>query len=60
MGLGPRGPGPGGARARVCDPRPDRALHTLQAGIAACHACARTAGDTDWKRIVALYDGWPS
>ncbi len=31
--------------------------YTLQAGIAACHARARTAGDTDWQRIVALYDG---
>src|SRR5947199_376401 len=31
--------------------------YTLQAAIAACHARARTAGDTDWERIVALYDG---
>jgi RNA polymerase sigma-70 factor (ECF subfamily) len=31
--------------------------YTLQAGIAACHARARAAGDTDWERIVALYDG---
>jgi RNA polymerase sigma factor (sigma-70 family) len=30
--------------------------YTLQAAIAACHARARTAGDTDWERIVALYD----
>src|SRR5262245_6789468 len=29
---------------------------TLQAGIAACHARARTPGETDWQRIVALYD----
>jgi RNA polymerase sigma-70 factor (ECF subfamily) len=28
----------------------------LQAAIAACHARARTAADTDWARIVALYD----
>lgn len=28
----------------------------LQAAIAACHARARTASDTDWPRIVALYD----
>ena len=28
----------------------------LQAAIAACHARARTAGETDWERIVALYD----
>jgi RNA polymerase sigma factor (sigma-70 family) len=31
--------------------------YTLQAAIAACHARARTPEDTDWKRIVALYDG---
>ncbi len=31
--------------------------YTLQAGIAACHARARAAEDTDWERIVALYDG---
>ena len=30
--------------------------YTLQAAIAACHARARTAGETDWRRIVALYD----
>jgi RNA polymerase sigma factor (sigma-70 family) len=28
----------------------------LQAAIAACHARARTAAETDWPRIVALYD----
>jgi RNA polymerase sigma factor (sigma-70 family) len=28
----------------------------LQAAIAACHARARTAGETDWMRIAALYD----
>jgi RNA polymerase sigma-70 factor (ECF subfamily) len=31
--------------------------YTLQAAIAACHARARAAEDTDWERIVALYDG---
>ena len=31
--------------------------YTLQAAIAACHARARVAADTDWERIVALYDG---
>jgi RNA polymerase sigma-70 factor (ECF subfamily) len=31
--------------------------YTLQAAIAACHARARSAEDTDWVRIVALYDG---
>jgi RNA polymerase sigma factor (sigma-70 family) len=31
--------------------------YTMQAAIAACHARARAAEDTDWERIVALYDG---
>ena len=30
--------------------------YALQAAIAACHARARTAAETDWTRIVALYD----
>lgn len=30
--------------------------YTLQAEIAACHARAVAPGDTDWTRIVALYD----
>jgi RNA polymerase sigma factor (sigma-70 family) len=30
--------------------------YTLQAAIASCHARALTAEDTDWPRIVALYD----
>ena len=30
--------------------------YTLQAAIAACHARARRPEDTDWRRIVALYD----
>ena len=29
--------------------------YPLQAAIAACHARARTADETDWARIVALY-----
>jgi len=29
--------------------------YALQAAIAACHAVARTAAETDWARIVALY-----
>ena len=29
--------------------------YLLQAALAACHARARTADETDWKRIVALY-----
>ena len=31
--------------------------YALQAAIAACHARARVPEETDWKRIVALYDG---
>ncbi len=31
--------------------------YTLQAAIAACHARARKYENTDWVRIVALYDG---
>jgi RNA polymerase sigma factor (sigma-70 family) len=30
--------------------------YALQGAIAACHARARTAGETDWQRIAALYD----
>lgn len=30
--------------------------YALQAAIAACHGRARTAGETDWARIAALYD----
>ncbi len=30
--------------------------YALQAAIAACHARARTAEETDWTRITALYD----
>ena len=30
--------------------------YALQAAIAACHARARSAEETDWARIVALYD----
>jgi RNA polymerase sigma-70 factor (ECF subfamily) len=33
----------------------DRGPYTLQAAIAACHAKARTAEETDWPRIAALY-----
>jgi len=33
-----------------------RRPYALQAALAACHARARTAADTDWAQIVALYD----
>jgi RNA polymerase sigma-70 factor, ECF subfamily len=39
------------AQALANEPGP----HVLQAAIAACHARARTAADTDWARIVGLY-----
>ncbi len=38
------------ANARALGP------YALQAAIAACHARARTAEETDWARIAALYD----
>ncbi|MFL5452406.1 MAG: RNA polymerase sigma factor [Myxococcales bacterium] len=41
----------GRAEALGGDPGP----YFLQASIAACHARARTAGETDWGRIAALY-----
>jgi RNA polymerase sigma factor (sigma-70 family) len=34
---------------------PSRGRYTLQAAIAACHARARAADETDWQRIAALY-----
>ncbi|SIT31931.1 RNA polymerase sigma factor [Achromobacter sp. MFA1 R4] len=33
-----------------------RGPYALQAELAACHARARTPAETDWPRIVALYD----
>jgi len=33
----------------------ERGVYTLQAAIAACHARAVKAEDTDWRRIVELY-----
>jgi RNA polymerase sigma factor (sigma-70 family) len=33
-----------------------RGPYALQAALAACHARARTAEETDWKTIAALYD----
>ena len=35
--------------------RGGRGTYTLQAAIAACHARARNAGETDWARIASLY-----
>ncbi|MEO7132958.1 MAG: RNA polymerase sigma factor [Vicinamibacterales bacterium] len=44
------------ALARAEGLRPRRGPYTLQAAIAACHARARQAGQTDWQRIASLYD----
>ena len=46
------------ARAERLDDSLDLPLgpYTLQAAIAACHARARRPEDTDWVRIVGLYD----
>jgi len=41
-------------RAQALSDRPG--TYSLQAAIAACHARAVTAADTDWARIVSLYD----
>jgi RNA polymerase sigma factor (sigma-70 family) len=41
------------SRAEALAPAPGP--YTLQAAIAACHARARTADETDWPRIAALY-----
>src|SRR6185436_4709218 len=41
------------ARAESLAPQPGP--YTLQAAIAACHARARAADETDWPRIAALY-----
>jgi RNA polymerase sigma factor (sigma-70 family) len=42
------------SRARALGGQPG--FYELQAAIAACHARARTPGETDWQRIAALYD----
>jgi predicted RNA polymerase sigma factor len=45
------------ARGEALGPKVgDVGPYVLQAAIAACHARARRAGDTDWPRIAALYD----
>jgi RNA polymerase sigma factor (sigma-70 family) len=43
------------AQARALAPAA-QGPYVLQAEIAACHARARTPGETDWARIVALYE----
>jgi predicted RNA polymerase sigma factor len=45
------------ARAEALGPKVgDAGPYVLQAALAACHARARRAADTDWLRIAALYD----
>jgi RNA polymerase sigma factor (sigma-70 family) len=43
------------ALARAERPGEERGPYVLQAAIAACHARARAADQTDWARIAALY-----
>ena len=44
------------ARAKRLAQVGDVGPYVLQAALAACHARARRAADTDWPRIAALYD----
>ena len=44
------------ALARVDEIGAEPGPYALQAAIAACHARARTAQETDWKLIVVFYD----
>jgi RNA polymerase sigma-70 factor, ECF subfamily len=44
------------AERLLSDQRCPQGWYVLQAEIAACHARARTAEETDWPRIVALYE----
>ncbi len=46
----------GQALLRVCLHRNEPGPYQLQAAINAVHSDARTAADTDWAQIVALYD----
>jgi RNA polymerase sigma-70 factor (ECF subfamily) len=46
----------GTSLAQLAFARPPVGSYTIQALIAATHAAAREASDTDWGRIVALYD----
>ena len=44
------------ALARAANLGPGPGVYGLQAAIAECHAVARTVADTDWERIVVLYE----
>ena len=56
--VGPAADPPRVRRARACGAPVDRPVgpYVLQAAIAACHARARRAEDTDWAGIAGLYD----
>jgi predicted RNA polymerase sigma factor len=41
--------------ARACELGGACGFYVLQAAIVACHAEARTAADTDWRRIAGFY-----
>src|SRR6266481_3725718 len=43
------------ALGRACELSGAGGFYALQAAIIACHAQARTAGDTDWSRIAGFY-----
>jgi RNA polymerase sigma factor (sigma-70 family) len=43
------------ALGRACELGGAGGIYALQAAIIACHAEARTAGDTDWPRIAGFY-----
>ncbi len=44
------------AETQAREPGSSLGPYALQAAIAACHARARTGPETDWSRIVALYE----
>jgi RNA polymerase sigma-70 factor, ECF subfamily len=46
----------GQALVRACLRRGRPGIYQLQAAISAVHSDAATAGDTDWRQIVTLYD----
>jgi RNA polymerase sigma-70 factor (ECF subfamily) len=46
----------GQAVVRACLRRDHPGPYQIQAAIAAVHSDARTAADTDWRQVVALYD----
>ncbi len=50
------GPSRQGNVPRLGAEKPTTGPFVLQAALAACHARARRADDTDWPRIAALYD----